>query len=280
MKIQTALNNGFLELKKNNIKTPLLDCEMLMSKAIQQKREFIILNLDKKINQESYITFKELINERLKGKPVAYLIGKKYFWKHEFYVNQNVLVPRPESEIIVENVLKIFKNRKYLNLLEIGVGSGCLILSLLQEKKKFFGSGIDLTNECLKICKINANRLGVTNRLKLYKSDIDNFHLGKYDLIISNPPYINRNELKYLEKEIKYFEPNFALNGGLDGISEIRKVINRSSELIKKKGKLILEIGFDQKEKVKELLKNKGFFINKVLKDYAKNDRCVISTKI
>ena len=280
MKIQNAIDDGFKELKRNNIKTPLLDCEILMSKAINKKREFVILNLDKKINDKNYIIFKNLISERSKGKPVAYLVGKKYFWKNEFSVNNSVLIPRPESELIIENVLEIFKNKKELKFLEIGVGSGCLIISILKEKKKFFGTGIDLTNESLKTCKINANKLDVSDRLKLYKSDIDNFNLGKYDLIISNPPYINKLKLKYLEKDVKCYEPNFALDGGLDGISEIRKFINKSSELIKKRGKLILEIAFDQKKEVKKLLKNNGFYINKVLKDYAKKDRCIISTKI
>ena len=142
------------------------------------------------------------------------------------------------------------------------------------------GKGIDLSKECLKICNINAKKLNVSNRLKLFKTDVDNFKIGKYDLIISNPPYINKLDLKNLGKDIINFEPKLALDGGIDGLSEIRKVINKSSELIKKNGKLILEIAFDQKKRVSELLINKGFYINKVLKDLANNDRCIISTKI
>ena len=138
----------------------------------------------------------------------------------------------------------------------------------------------NLNKKSLKICKINAYNLEITKRLKFFKSDIDNFSYGKYDLIISNPPYINKLDLKNLGKDIINFEPKLALDGGLDGISEIRKIINKSSELIKKNGKLILEIAFDQKKRVSELLINKGFYINKVLKDLANNDRCIISTKI
>tara|TARA_B100001057_G_scaffold423291_1_gene445348 strand:- start:490 stop:882 length:393 start_codon:yes stop_codon:yes gene_type:complete len=130
------------------------------------------------------------------------------------------------------------------------------------------------------VCKINAFKLGVNNRVKLFKYDVDNFTLGKYDLIISNPPYIKKLDLKYLDKDVINFEPNLALNGGIEGLSEIRKVINRSSDLIKKNGKLILEIGFDQKNDVERLLIKKGFYINKVVKDLAKNNRCIISTKI
>ena len=146
-------------------------------------------------------------------------------------------------------------------------------------KKRFLATGIDISYNAVRTCKINAYKLGVINRDKLFKSDIDNFTKGKYDLIISNPPYIKKLDLKYLEKDVINFEPTLALDGGLDGISEIRKVINKSSELIKKSGKLILEIDFNQKEKVKQLLKNKGFYINRVIKDLANNDRCIVSTK-
>ena len=132
----------------------------------------------------------------------------------------------------------------------------------------------------MNITKLNGHKLGVINRAKLFKSDIDNFQYGKYDLIVSNPPYIKRSDLKYLERDVVNFEPKIALDGGIDGLSEIKKVIKKSSQLIKKNGKLILEIGFDQKEKVKKILISKGFYINKVFKDYSKNDRCIISTKI
>ena len=280
MRIQTAISKACIELKKNNIKSPLLDSEILMSKAINKSREFILLNLDQEIKKNNHVYFKRLINERSEGKPIAYLTGKKFFWKYEFNINENVLIPRPDTELIIEQVLKIYKNKSSINFLDIGVGSGCVILTILKEKKKFSGIGIDLSQECLKVCKINANNLGVSNRVKLFKSDVDNFTFGKYDLIISNPPYIKKLDLKYLDKDVINFEPKLALNGGLEGLSEIRKVISRSSELIKKKGKLILEIAFDQKQEVKRLLRDKKFYINEVVKDLAKNDRCIISTKI
>ena len=280
MNIEKAINEGYLQLKKNKIKSSHLDSEILMSQVIKKDREYLILNLNQKINGKAYNYYHDLINERSKGKPIAYITGKKFFWKHEFYIDQNVLIPRPETELIIEYVLKKYKNKTKLRLLEIGVGSGCVLLSILDEKKNFLGTGIDLTNKCLKICNNNAIKIGIKNRLKLFKSDIDNFNLGKYDLIISNPPYIKKIDLKYLDTDVKDFEPKMALDGGLEGLSEIRKVIKKSSELIKKKGILILEIAFNQKNDVKKLLNNKGFYINKVLKDYANKDRCIISTKI
>jgi release factor glutamine methyltransferase len=280
MDFKTAIDKASIELKKNKIKSPLLDSELLLSLAINEDREFILLNLNRKIKESNYNNFKKLVDKRKKGKPIAYLTEKKFFWKYEFNINENVLIPRPDTELIIEQVLKLFKNKLSLNFLDIGVGSGCILLSILKEKKNFFGTGIDLSNKCIKLSKINAIKLGVKNRVKLFKSDVDNFNFGKYDLIISNPPYIKKQSLKYLDKDVVEFEPKLALDGGLEGLSEIRKVINKSSELIKKKGKLILEIGFDQKQEVKKLLTNKGFYINSVIKDFANNDRCVISTKI
>ena len=280
MNLERAIDIANIELKKKKIKSSILDCEILMSKAMNNNREFIILNLKKEIKNSNYNLFKKLVYERSKGKPIAYITGKKYFWKYEFEINEDVLIPRPDTEIIIEQVLNIFKKKDRINFLDIGVGSGCILLSILKEKKDFLGTGIDISNECVKLSKINANKLGVNNRAKIIKSDVDNFNYGKYDLIISNPPYINKFGLKYLEKDIVNFEPKLALDGGLEGLSEISKVIKKSSELIKKNGKLVLEIAFDQKNKVKKLLLNKGFYINKVIKDYAKNDRCIISTKL
>ena len=176
--------------------------------------------------------------------------------------------------------MKLTKHRSRLNILDIGIGSGCLLLSILKEKNDFYGTGIDISQKCLNLSKINVNKLKLKNTIKFFKTDVDNFNYGKYDLIISNPPYISNSKLKYLDKDVYCYEPIKALKGGLDGLSEIRKVINKSSELIKINGKLILEIAFDQKEKVKKLLKNKGFYINNVLKDLANNYRCIISTKI
>ena len=280
MNLQTAINIGNEKLKKNNIFSYKLDTEILLSNVINKERDYVILNLNENLSVSEIIDFEKVINERSKGKPISYLIRKKEFWKYEFEISEGVLIPRPDTELIIEQVLKISKNKSKLNILEVGIGSGCVLLSILKEKKDFYGIGIDISKKCIDISKINSKKLGVHNRIKFLKTDVDNFNCGKYDLIISNPPYIKKLDLKYLEKDITNYEPIIALNGGLEGISEIRKVINKSSELIKIGGKLILEIAFDQKKEVLKLLKNKGFYINKVLKDLANNDRCIISTKI
>jgi len=280
MNIDKAINEATQILRENNIMSSKLDSEILMSKVINKDRNFIFLNLNQVIEKKSLDYFRNLVKKRSCGKPIAQLIGKKDFWKYEFQVNNKVLIPRPDTEIIIEEVLRITKNKLKLKVLDIGVGSGCIILSILKEKKDFYGIGIDVSQNCIDLSKKNTLNLGLKNKVKFFKTDVDNFNHGKYDLIISNPPYINKIDLKYLDRDVVNFEPKIALNGGIDGLSEIRKVINKSSELIKINGKLILEIGFDQKKQVKKLLKEKGFYINKVLKDYARNDRCIVSTKI
>tara|TARA_B100000902_G_C27136725_1_gene826456 strand:- start:41 stop:883 length:843 start_codon:yes stop_codon:yes gene_type:complete len=280
MNLQTAIRNGNQELKRSNISSWKLDAEILMSNVLKKKRDYVILNLSKDLSFSQLSHYKELIKERSKGKPISYLIGNKEFWKYEFKIKEGVLVPRPDTELVVEQVLKLYKNMSKIKVLEIGTGSGCILLTILREKKDFSGVGVDISKVCIQISKLNSEKLGVNNRVKFFKTDVDNFTFGKYDLIISNPPYIKKLDLKYLEKDITNFEPKIALDGGLDGISEIRKVIFKASELIKLNGKLILEIGFDQKKQVIKLLKDKGFYINKVLKDLAKNDRCIIATKI
>ena len=280
MNIQSAVNEGTTILKNSYIKTFKLDTEILMAKALGSNREYIILNNKKILNNDSLDYFKRLIKERARGKPIAYLINKKFFWDYEFYINKNTLIPRPDTEIIVEESLRLTKHKDKINVLDIGVGSGCILLTILKERKNFYGTGIDISKKSLDISKINAKSLNIESRVKFYKTDIDKFVKGKYDLVVSNPPYIKSCDLKYLERDVVNFEPKLALDGGLDGLSKIRKVINKSSELIKKNGKFILEIGFDQKNKVIKLLNKRGFYINSTLKDFANNDRCIVSTKI
>jgi len=279
MNINSAISNGSKILSNNFILNPQLDSEILMAKTIKKDRDFILLNSNNPLNQKDLNTFFELIKQRSLGNPISYLTNKKFFWNSEFFITDDVLIPRPDTELVIENVLNLTKQKSKLNILDVGVGSGCILLSILKERKNFYGTGIDISKKCLNITKINANKLDISSRIKLYKSDVDKFNLGKYDLIVSNPPYIKTLKLKYLERDVANFEPRLALNGGLDGLSEIRKVIKKASELIKKNGKFILEIGFDQKNKVINLLKKKGFYINSTQKDLADNDRCIVSTK-
>jgi release factor glutamine methyltransferase len=280
MNIEITLNEGISILKKNKIANPQLDSEILLSNSIKKDKKHIILNPRELLNLEQTEIFKNLIERRKKGEPVAYLINKKDFWKDEFFVSKDVLIPRPDTELIIEQVLKIYSKDSQLQALDIGTGSGCILLSILKERPNFYGTGIDISKKSINVSKLNAKQLNLTRRVKFFHSSIDNFKIGKYDLIVSNPPYIKLFNLKYLEKDVVNFEPKLALSGGFDGFSEIRKVINKAKTLIKKNGKFILEIGFNQKNKAKKILKEEGFYVNRAIRDYGNNDRCIISTKI
>jgi len=280
MNIQTLLNQASKTLKQLSNTSSKLDSEILLSKIIKKNRKYLILNSNEELKKENIKSFDYLVKRRKKGEPIAYLINKKEFWKQNFYINQNVLIPRPDTETLVEETLKLFNVNSKLNMLDIGTGSGCILLSILKERRNFFGTGIDISKKAINVARFNAKMHQLSNRVKFYNSDVDKFLIGKYDLIVSNPPYIKRQDLKYLEVDVKGFEPKLALDGGKDGFSKITKVISKTSTLLKRNGRFILEIGFGQKKKFLSILKQNNFFINKVVKDYGKNDRCVISTKI
>ena len=280
MNIHQTINKAAKILIKNKIKTPYLDSELLLSKVISKDRGYIILNLKETISKKYLYEFYHLIQRRKKGEPVAYLINYKDFWKQKYFVNKDVLIPRPDTEVLIEQTLQMFGKDKRLRILDIGTGSGCLVLSILKERKNFLGVGIDISKKALKVANFNAKLQHLKNRVKFYNSDIDKFFIGKYDLILSNPPYIKNFDLKYLDEDIADYEPKVALDGGSDGLSKITKVINKASCLIKKNGKLILEIGYNQRNEIVKRLKARKFYINKIIKDYGKNDRCIVSTKI
>ena len=266
-------------LKSIFIKNPRLDSELLLSRSLKISRENILVNLNRKISKKNFNYFKKLIERRKKNEPIAYIVGYKEFWKRKFKVNNDVLIPRPDTEFMVEESLRLIPKNCSLNILDIGTGSGCIILSILKERKKCYGVALDISKKALNVAKFNAKMQQIKNRIKFVNSDIDKFNSGKYDVILSNPPYIKNSDIKYLDKDICFFEPKVALKGGFDGYSTIRTVIDKSKILMKKKGKLFLEIGNNQAKYVLQLLKTKGFYINKIVKNLSKNNRCIVSTK-
>ena len=280
MKYQEILNEGSKILKLNDIKSYNLDSEILLSSTLKLDRSQLLLNLDKRIeNQEKKIFF-NFIERRSKNEPIAYITGYKEFWKSKFKVNKNVLIPRPDTETIIEQVLNELDINSSKKILDIGTGSGCIIISILNERKKCFGVGIDISKNAVKLAKYNAKIQHIDNRIKFLNSDIDNFCGDKYDLIISNPPYIKRHEINGLEKDVKNHEPKAALDGGVDGYNKIRLIIEKSSTLIKKTGKLFLELGINQTRETLKILNLNGFYKTKVIKDLASKNRCIVSTKI
>ena len=278
--IQSILNMGSSFLKENHINSYQIDSELLLSKVLNKNREYIFLNHTETLNNELLEKFKVLLSRRKKKEPLAYILNHKEFWKNSFYIDNNVLIPRPDTEILIEEILKLYHKDRNLSVLDIGTGSGCIIISLLKDRLRFNGTAIDISKKAINIAKYNAKMHQLTDRIKFYKTSVDNFFKGKYDLIVSNPPYINRLSLKYLEKDILGYEPIQALEGGLDGFNVFNKIIKMSSILLKKGGKLVLEIGFDQRIEMLRILKKKNFFLNKTVRDYSGNDRCIICTKL
>ena len=242
------------------------------------KREHFIINNNISVSEKIIKKYDLAIKRRINKEPVAYITGKKEFWSKDFLVNYETLIPRPETELLIYKVINFFKN-KSINILDIGTGSGCILLSILKELSSSSGTGIDISSKAIQTAKKNSKKLNLINRSKFKIFDINNFTFGKYDLIISNPPYIPQRDLKNLSKDITNYEPIIALNGGLDGLDLIKKVIYKSSILVKKSGLLAIEIGNQQYLKVSKLLKNKGF--KEISKEYDNNNnvRCIISTK-
>ena len=271
------IQKGSNFLKLNNIKSYMIDSELILSSVSGKLRENFLVNLDFKLNPAQIKMFNNLINRRALGKePVAYLLNKKEFWSIKLNVDKDVLIPRPETEILVERLVKYYKNKQPY-ILDIGTGSGCIIISLLQELKKSKGIAIDISNKALNIAKKNSKNNNTFNRIKFVNSSICQFNNFKFDLIVSNPPYITSHQLKNLSEDIKNFEPKIALDGGNDGLDVIRKVIYKSRKILKINGMLALEIGNGQYKKVSQYLKLNKFREKFLINDYKDNIRCIFS---
>ena len=279
MNIQELLNQGSKELNLNNIKTHILDSEILLSKILNKSREKILLNPKQEVKFEDTINFKKLIKRRSLNEPVAYILNEKEFWSLNFYVNKSTLIPRPETELMVDKLTKIFKD-KAINILDIGTGSGCILLSFLLELKNSCGLGIDISRDSVKIAAYNAKAHNLNNRAKFLRMCFSNFYQKKFDLIVSNPPYVKRSVIKNLDGGIKLFEPKIALDGGNDGLDLIRKVIYKAKYILKIKGLLSLEIGNEQLKEVSKILKRNNLRVEHIVSDYKDNVRSIISRLI
>ena len=280
MKYLEVLNYGSKVLKLKNINSYNLDCELILAKVLNSSREEILTNLNKKIAKINIIKFKKLLDKRKNNEPIAYIFKQKAFWKYNFIVNKNVLIPRPETEIIVDEVLKLTNFDTSKQLLDIGTGSGCIILSIMKERPYCYGTAIDISKKALNVAINNAKMHHLQNKIKFINIDIDKYEYNKYDFIISNPPYINNFEFKRLEKNVRLFEPHIALKAGIDGLSKIKNIINKSKILLKLNGKLIFELGNNQMLNAIQILKKNGFYVNKICRDIQSFPRVIISTKI
>jgi len=279
MILEKTIKQASQLLKNKNIISHELDAQIILSDIMGVTRDFFISNGHINLSNNTVKKFNQAIKKRINREPVAYIIGKKEFWSQDFAVNQATLVPRPETELLIYKVIDFFKNKR-INVLDIGTGSGCILLSILKELDLSRGVGIDISTKAIKTAQINSKNLNLLNQSKFKVFDISKFNVGKYDLIVSNPPYIPSKDIKNLSKDIINYEPLVALNGGLDGLDLIRKVIYKSNSLLKRNGLLAIEIGFNQYLKVSSLLKQYGFREMSRECDHNHNVRCIISTKV
>ena len=263
-------------LKEKKISSFILDSEILLSKTLNKTRENILINLDQKINSKNISTFKEYLLRRSYNEPIAYIMGEKEFWSKKFYVNKGTLIPRPETELLVDKILKLYQGKK-ISILDIGTGSGCIIISILSSLKNSNGIGIDISKNAILTAKKNALKHKLTKRVKFLNKTLNNIFGKKFDLIVSNPPYIGSKDIKNLSEDIKRHEPRIALDGGNDGLDLIKKVIYKSKYILKTKGMLALEIGNEQFIKVSKILIDNNFRIKHFVKDYKTNVRCVFA---
>ena len=273
------LNSGSHKLQRQKIRTSRLDSEILLSKVLNKRREEVLVKLERVMKRGEIFAFNDLIQRRMLKEPIAYIMKEKEFWGKKFEVNKYTLIPRPETELLVEKLIKIYKNKK-ISILDIGTGSGCILVSLLIELPNSNGVGIDISRKAIEIARKNALLYGVDKRIKFLTKSIIKLHNCKFDLLVSNPPYIDKKKIRNLDDGIKKFEPLVALNGGNDGLDVIKKVIYKAKEILKINGKLALEIGNDQSKKVSKELKINNFIIEKYIKDYKDNTRCLISKLI
>ena len=279
MILENTINKASKILKKHNITSHALDAEVILSDIIGVSREFLLVNNNLSVSKKVIKKYKSAINRRINREPVAYIIGKKEFWSQNFAVNNSTLVPRPETEILIYKIINFFKNKK-INILDIGTGSGCILLSILKELSLSQGIGIDISAKAIQTAKLNSKNLHLSHRSKFKVFDLNKFNIGKYDLIVSNPPYISSKDIKNLSRDILDYEPLVALNGGTEGLDLIKKVIYKSNYLLKNNGLLAIEIGCNQYRKVSKMLIEQGYREISKEYDYKSNVRCIISTKV
>ena len=277
-----ALTKNYKDLLNHSIQTAKIDAEVILADILKISRVNLITKQNTVLDQEQEDLFAKLIKRRKQQEPVAYILNKKEFWNENYYVDKRVLIPRPETEILIEMLLKKVKDKsKVFQILDLGCGSGCLLISCLKEFNKSLGLGIDISSLALEVAKKNIQSHKINSRAKLLKLDLFKLDIKKkFDFILSNPPYLTSSEYRNLSKDVKDYEPKQALVGGFDGILYYKKIISFSKSSLKKNGFLALEIGDGQYKEIKKLLTNHSF---RILDKYQLIDgeiRCILASKI
>ena len=274
MNIEQLIKIGSKKLKDHNIKSFLIDSEIILASVLDIKREDIFIKNNEDISKKKIDRFHNLIERRSINEPIAYIVNSKEFWNYNFFVTKDTLIPRPETELMVEKICHENKKSGPF-ILDIGTGSGCIILSILKDLKNSRGIGIDISKSALKIAKLNAENLGLSGKIKYFQF-LNRCSNIKFDIVVSNPPYVSTNEIKNLDADIKLFEPKIALDGGNDGLDVIRKLIYKVKNILKVNGTFALEIGTGQYKKVSQILKKNKFREKHLVKDYQNNVRSIV----
>lgn len=279
MLIKEAIRKGMISLKTNNIQEPNLKSRLLMQYILNKPRQYLLIHDNEELTNKQEKAYLENIEKMIKGVPLQHITHSQEFMKMNFYVNENVLIPRPDTEILVEEVINIAKKTNAKKILDLCTGSGAIAISLAKYIENSQITAVDISEEALRIAKLNAVNNNVEDKITFVKSDLfENIVKEKYDIIVSNPPYIKKDFMKKLDKEVQQ-EPYIALDGGYDGLDFYRKIISEGYQYLKFKGYLCMEIGYDQKQEVFDIIKSQEKYSNTYSKiDLGGNDRIVVTT--
>ena len=277
--ISQAITDYTTRLEQAGVDAPRLDARLLVQHALQCVHEDIIRDSDKPLSDEQALAIQSLMQRRLNREPLSHIVGYRNFWKHRFIVTSDVLDPRPDSETLIEAALEYAPYRSEIKrIIEFGVGSGCLILSLLSEYQEAEGIGIDISEAALKIARKNAEQLHLQSRTQFLCSNWAKTLQTDCDMIISNPPYIAENDLDQLLPEVKAYEPEWALSGGVDGLAAYRELMPHIRRCLKRGGIAILELGAQQAEPVLVIAKDEGLVLKALRCDLGGIERALVLT--
>ena len=276
MKIEELLRYGKGKLEKQKVEDASIISRILMQYVLKIDRNKLIINKNDNVDINKENEYKEYIEKIIKGKPVQYITNNQEFMKLNFYVDENVLIPQPDTEILVEEVIKSIDIMENIEILDMCTGSGCIGISLAKNIKNTKVTLVDISKEAIEIAKKNAIQNGVENKVTFIQSDMFENVKGKFDIIVSNPPYIETDIIQTLDKQVQN-EPHIALDGGKDGLDFYKILINEAHKYLKKDGKIFLEIGYDQKQEIESLAKqSKHYKKIETIKDLSQNDRVIV----
>ena len=280
--VQEILQKNYKDLLNHNIQTAKIDSEVILANILNTSRINLITKQDITLNKEQEDLFSKLVERRKQKEPVAYILNKKEFWNENYFVDKRVLIPRPETEILIELLLKKIKDKnKAYKVLDLGCGSGCLLISFLKEMQKSQGMGVDISSNALEVAKKNIELHNLNNRAKLVRLDLLTLHTkDKFDVIFSNPPYLSSSDYAKLSDDVKNFEPKQALVGGFNGVLYYKKIIALAQSALKKNGYLALELGDRQYRTISKLLQDHSFRILDKYQLINKEIRCILAAKM